>query len=316
MIQLNELQKYQLNFCLQNNTVYNLSGQTVDWDDFHKFEKSHDKFVILYYTEIFSSSGKLQQLQDRISIILQNEPHKEIYISQATSTKIKYGLDPLINLIYWKGVLSRKKINIDDENILLFEKGLFKDTSKKVKGIFSIRKRNPVREYIFNKIKEFDGIIRYSKWPQDSHRELIEGTLKNVNVDDFPTWYDIINEYKSSYFSFIIESHSNSNLNQLSEKTILAFMTKTIPIVLGGRGYVKELEDMGFWVGNSILGVDFDNSPTESYIRFDSFVNAIENYNKLDLNDVTKIYNHNMNNIQNNFNIVSNLVEGNEQIFN
>ena len=314
MIKLTELQKYQLNFCIENNKVYNVHGQNIDWDDFHKFVESNDKFVILYFTEIFSTTGVLKDLQDRISLILENEPHKEIYISQATSTKVKYGIDPLINLIYWKGVLSRKKISVDNENILLFESGFFKDTSKKVKGILSVRKRHPIREYIFNQIKEFDGIIRYNKWPQDSHKELSEGTLKNLNVDDFPTWYDIVNEYKSSYFSFIIESHSNSNLNQLSEKTILAFMTKTIPIVLGGRGYVKELEDMGFWVGNSILGVDFDNTPSDSYIRCDSFVHAIENYNKLDSNTVAKIYQNNISNIENNFNIISNFVEGNQQI--
>lgn len=312
---LNELQKYQLDFVL-NCPVLSINHET-NWTDVINFSEQNPKFVILYLSEIFSISSKsLVELQITISDILRSNPEKEIYIAQATSTCIKYGLDPLINLIYWRGFLTRKFINVDSENILIFDTTLYENPIKSNKGILSVRKQTYQRDYIFNNITEFDGIFRYNKWPRDFGEETKQNYLKKVNLNNFLSWSQLIDEYKSSYFSFIIESHSNSNLNQLSEKTLIGFLTKTIPVVLGGRGYIKELQDMGFWVGNDIFEIDIDNTPSDSFIRYDMYIDTIKKYNQLSNEAVSKIYNENYFKIQKNFEIVSDFVSGDTQIFN
>lgn len=310
---LNELQKYQLDFVL-THPVLSVNNET-NWTEVDKFSEQNSKFVILYFTEIFSNSSNLLDLQIKISNILKSNPEKEIYISQATSTRIKYGLDPLINLIYWRGCVSRKFINIDSEPIVIFDKSLYENTTKSNKGILSVRKQTYQRDYIFDNITEFDGIFRYTKWPRDFGEENKKNILKKVDLNNFLSWSQLIDEYKSSYFSFIIETHSVSNINQLSEKTLIGFLTKTIPVVLGGRGYIKELQDMGFWIGNDIFGIDIDNTPSESFIRYDMYIDIIKKYNQLSNEAVSKIYNENYSKIEKNFEIVNDFVAGDEQIF-
>lgn len=305
MIELNDIQKYQLDFCFRYPVI---SISQENHNNFDEFQKNNDKFVCLYRTEVFKLEGKLDSLEKKIYEL--SKQSKEIYIAQATTSKLKYGLDPLINLIYWKGFKSRQTISCDWDNDYLFDENRYNEIPKTNKGIISVRKRTSKRNYLFSNINDFDGIFRYSNWPPNAKEEEKEKWLEKVNLNNFPNWYDLINEYKSSYFSFVIESGSGLFLNQCSEKTIIALLTKTVPIVLGGRGYVKELEDMGFWIANEELGIDIDNLPTESKLRMDIFSEGIHNYNKMTMQEVKNFYEKNKDKIEKNFKIMSFFVFG------
>ena len=309
MIELNDLQKYQLDFCLRY-PVCNAS-----YENFHvcpqieKFRNKYDKFIILFKTEVIHDKNELEALQKIVDDMYQQG--KEIYISQATTSNIKYGLNPLINLLYWRAFQSRQTISNDWDNDYLFDEKKFNEIPKGIKGILSVRKRSPIRNYLFSKLKELpDSILRYSNWPISGQAEEQEKWLDKVDLKDFPTWYGLINEYKSSYCSFVVESDSGFFINQCSEKTIISFLTKTIPIVLGGRGYIKELQDMGFWIANEELGFDIDNLPTESHIRCDKFCEGIEKYNKMTVEEISNFYEKNKDKIENNFKIISFFVFG------
>lgn len=314
MIILTDLQKYQLDFCLRHE-VCNPSFENFEsCEQIKKFRNKYDKFIMLFNSEVIKHKVNLERLQKIVEEL--HQEGKEIYISQATTSKIKYGLDPLINLFYWKGFYSRQTISNDWDNDLLFDEKKYNEIPKNIKGILSVRKRTGFRNYVFSQIKELpDSILRYSKWPVSGPAEDKEKWLDKVNLNDFPTWYELINEYKSSYCSFVVESDSGlymsktrprfTQLNQCSEKTIIALLTKTIPIVLGGRGYIKELEDMGFWIANKELGFDIDNLPVESYIRGDKFCEGIEKYNKMTVEEISNFYEKNKDKIENNFKIIS-----------
>lgn len=91
-------------------------------------------------------------------------------------------------------------------------------------------------------------------------------------------------------------------LNQISEKILIAFLTKTIPIVYAGVDYIKELTDVGFYVWNSEFGFDNgDGLEIDNEIKMNNFVNCINFYNKNTIDDIKNLYHNNIDKIQKNY---------------
>ena len=112
--------------------------------------------------------------------------------------------------------------------------------------------------------------------------------------------------------------NTKTHHNSLSEKTILAFLSGTMPIVLGGSGYVKELTEMGFKVWNNDFGFsNADERDDYGKVGLDYFYECLNQVNTMTLNGAKKYWDTYKKDIQHNFDIVSTYVINNElNVFN
>lgn len=307
--------KYELEFARKSKIfwfkgAHSLQNWNFDayFDDLKKLinqSNSIDKISIVNLHECF-----LEEFSQPV-IDYMNTTGIEYYLSAATSSYVDGFFNPLVNIVFWRNTTIRYKINENSNKnpkINIFKESLYKSLSKSNKGILSIRKTNRRRVFldsIFDK-NNFDGIYRFANLTDPPGKI----NLHTENISKYPTTLELIEEYKKSYISFVIETYiGNNRMNMLTEKTLIAFLTKTMPIVLGGKNYVKELKDMGFYVWNDEFGFeDGDSIQTAEYIKINKFNNCIENYNKMSKSDIADMYNSNIDKIENNYKIVSELL--------
>lgn len=217
-------------------------------------------------------------------------------ISCSTSTRFYKGVNPLVNMNMFHQSKERIDINSEVREFPMISKENYINFNKYKKGILSCRKKNPIRDELFSIVDrdKFEGYISYAAWnkPEDN---------------SFLTTPEIYQLYMDSYVSFVIESdflHSPI-MNPMTEKTILAFSSKTIPIVLGGRNYLKELEEMGFKTFNKEFGFgDADMLLDNDMLRIKYFNKCIDRYNSMTLDEISEFYNKNIHHIENNFKII------------
>jgi len=170
---------------------------------------------------------------------------------------------------------------------------------KNINYILSSRRFNTTRASIFKniKIKNPKGIIRYLNFddPNTNQKNNLS-TYKNVN--------DLLSEYEYSYISFITETciDTNRTLGEfipMTEKTLLGFYFKTLPIIFGCKGLNKLLLDNGFWTANELFNFD-DTSDTAVM----DFVELVTKIDKLSTLEIKKIYNDNILNIERNYKLL------------
>ena len=306
--------KYQLDFAKKSKIFYITMASNVDdyknnIIDLKKFLKStnSDKISLVNYHECFSKLERLNEVRK----IIKEHSDKEILISASTTTSIDNLYEPLVNIFFWKSANIRQDISWNSwkTQISLFDERYYKSYPKTNKGILSVRKENERRNYLFSLINNntFDGIIRYGKWPWHEDIENNNPIYLNL-VNKFPTFLDLISEYKSSYVSFVVETELSDFMNPLTEKTLISFLTKTMPIVLGGKNYIKELKDMGFYVWNDEFGFDADELQSFDLNKVDSYFNCIEKYNQMSKSEISDMYSKNIDKIEHNYNLVSSIL--------
>jgi len=296
--------KYEKNFIKNNPILCSPSESEINKSDLlFKFIERYDKFSVVIYNEVFKNPSALNKICDIIE-----KSKKEVLISTSTTTENYLFMHPLSNLYFWQGSKHKSKINWDSENINWFDKSLYTNFSKSIKGIISVRKGNDIRTRIFDKIKDFEGVCRYANWVHSEIDET-EQVLKLVN--NFPTITELISEYLKSYVSFVVETYQENEIqNQLSDKTLFAFLSKTMPIVYGGKNYVKELKKMGFYVWNDEFGYgDGDDYHSSLPIKINNFSNCIDTYNEYSLSDISLLYKANEEKIEKNFEIAKIVLE-------
>lgn len=280
-----------------------------------KFDLNESKkFIFLYKHETLTNELYLDDIYHII-----DSYNLDAYISTSTSSHFNRSVHPLTNLLMWKGVKTRNDISWDYENSdYIFNPDIFyhgkvlRNNHKLYNGILSVRKQNDIRDYLFSKnIKINDGIVRYAKWVNDPDDET---DFHRDIVNNFPTMGSLVSEYDKSYFSFIVESEHGNGINlttNFTEKTVMAFLTGTMPIVLGGSNYVKELKEMGFYVWNDEFGFgNGDWYSTHSKYKVDKFFNCIETVNKYSLNQTQLYWENNIDKIQKNYDIISEILFG------
>jgi len=223
----------------------------IEWSEFSSEEKIRNEIEnntnFFFYTnhEVYSNG------LDTLIQIISEYPDKEILISMPVSNKIKYGMEPIVNLLHYANlhkdyVNPMKELVIwqlgdylpDSHTIGYFDfinESNFKNLSKSNKGILSVRKYNKTRDKIFNKINfdKFNGIIRYIRvetYLGDYKRESLLPHHYEMNKN--PTTSELVKEYCKSFVSFVIETDtSESPLNPITDKTLLPFLTQSIPII-------------------------------------------------------------------------------------
>lgn len=262
--------------------------------------KYTDNILLIHQHEIISNEEFLNKVYD----IIESYPQFNLKFLCATSTELKHSISPLVSLIQWKDLTTRQYISWNfnkTENI--FNQTNFIKSNKIHKGIFSVRKQSNVRDYIFSNLhtSKFDGIIRYAKWSINTQEET--PYQKTEMYKKFPTFLELIDEYKKSYVSFVIESKESDTMNPLTEKTLISFLTRTMPIILNGRNYIKELSKMGFYVFNDEFGFDIEDDllPSFSETRYNKFLYCIKRYNKMSKKDISNMYSNNIEKINHNY---------------
>jgi len=300
---------------LENGIILHINQY--DWNTLEKCKSiirgsngEDKKYIFFYKHETISDLNYLNNIYKIIE-----EFKIDACISTSTTSTFPKSTHPLINFLMWRNVNTRKNISWKTkENIPIFDDSFYYgkkiEGDRQYKGILSVRKQNDIRDYLFNKTPNIDdGIVRYAKWPQNQEN-LIEDNLK---INNFPLLNELVNEYKNSYFSFIVESeHGDSDINpttNLTEKTLIGLLTGTMPIILGGRGIISDLEKLGIKVWNNEFGFGEGDSYTNySEYKIDSFIRCIENVNKLSLTEVKEYYNKNIKLIQSNYDLISYLL--------
>jgi hypothetical protein len=238
-------------------------------------------------------------------------------ISTASAESFRLSTHPITNLIMWRNLVSRSKVSWDSKPIEYFPKKTYKDKpinfeNRKHRGILSVRKSNPIREYLFsNNPKIKDGITRFVKIPHFKNQETDADRLKD---SEFPTIHELQEEYKQSYFSFVIESERGPHsYSQITEKTIMAILTGTMPVILGSKNLISNLEKMGIKTWNNPFGFSvadcYSNYSTE---KCDSYLKVIEKINSLTFDEVKFIYEKDKKFIEWNYNLVSKILFSDE----
>lgn len=241
-----------------------------------------DNFIILMRHEVSEESDFIDSINDSISYY-----GKNVKILQSTaSSKVKNGTHPLTNIYMWsKIVISSDYTNPNEPHIIAFPSHLYESFPnfieyKSNSSILSLHNESSIRNYVCDKIDTSKiGIFRFH-------------SKENTTPIH---WYDLIEEYKSSYFSFVMETNYGTwSSNCLTEKTILALITGTIPIIIGQDNLVKDLKSIGFWLPNNDLSAD-------------DFIDSISSISEMSNEEIHYYYINNLDNINNNWKIISNL---------
>lgn len=238
----------------------------------------------------------------------------QIHLTTSAINKTKYGLHPLVSLnSHWRGLEQRGDITWNfDNSVTAFPLDKFPldyklKPDRKYKSILSVRKESENRSYLFSKISaDTNSIFRFADYSFGSWTETEE---KKDIVNEYPTWYELLDEYKESHLSFIYETeHSlDSTLDcQISEKTITALLCGTIPIVFGQYGFEDYMEEIGFKIYNKKFG--FVDS-TDFKTRLDNFIKCYNNIKNLSHNDIKTFWIKNQLDIQHNYNLMNNLLQ-------
>jgi len=283
--------------------------------------RSKKELLVMTPHEVFDNTSNY--LLDNVINEIEKNKQNDVRISMATSTKIKYGIHPLVNLLHWRGLGIREGIKNKSDNIFWifepddFPKDLY-NKDKKCKGILSVRNQSYIRDSVFKKIEpsDFEGVFRYNRWSSG-----LDTYYKKSIFYDYGRYIDSVSteqlrkEYFNSLVSFVMEStYGYPELkcpNQLTEKTILSFLTCTMPVVFGGKLFISELQNIGFKVFNTEFGFkDGDLYHANSEIKQNLFVKTIENYNKMSFDDIKKMYKDNIHHIKNNYEISRTFVLG------
>jgi len=296
---------------------YKNEGRVCDFTEYDESSyTNHDEGVRIfrYGHEIITDENVKKVIINKIKKL--RSRGIECYMSTSSLTPSTFEFHPLVNIhVQWYDYLMRNDISWNRKNGVPFfpvEKYHYEKKlkfNKTIKSIFSIRKQSHYRDYLFSKITQEDNcIFRYAGYVNSPEKETNNDleTCKN-----FPTWYELLSDYESSIFSFVYETENGNNPNidcQVSEKTWLAFMTGTIPIIIGQKNVVKLLKDIGFYVWNDEFGYEDGDELDDYNDRIDKFVTCYNNVKKLSFDESKKYWLDNQDKIQKNYDILSNLI--------
>jgi len=286
-------------------------------EHFKNLSKLNITFYLFVFEEILTEPG----LFDKLINLLDENNLTSAKISMSTNNKIKYGTHPLTNIAMWSRVQMRKNIETTDifdgtntvelifsnKNFSL-EKRNIKE-NRKYKSICSVRRRNKFRDYIFKNINLGNSICRYAEWDL--------GT--NKDFTNFPTSSELIKEYHDSYISIVCETNNHlprdgcllssddmMKTPQFSEKSLIAFLSGTMPVIFGGANLIKNFNDIGLYTWNDYFG--FKGDELYENHKIESFKQVVNKISNLSTDEVKKLWIENKDKIQSNVNIISDLM--------
>lgn len=262
-------------------------------------EKNGITSYLIIKHEIITEPNIYYELLDLIS----KNNLKNTKLSMSTLASYEYCTKPETNFYLWEGTTVRQDIDdIKEQNAFMFTNFPNLDNKKITKAIISSRKQTIPRDKIFEyEFKSTDIISRYAKFRMSNNGVPV------IDDGNFPIWDDLVEEYKGSMISFVLETNNWTGDNQIqlppqiSEKIIIAFLSGTIPIVFGDIGLVKSLEDMGFHLWNNYFGFNEDFLQQRSEVKQTEFKKVMEHIDNMSFEEVEELYKRNLDLIQKNY---------------
>lgn len=309
--EFDDIVKEQIDFYYKNqNHVCDFTEYDVDsYTNHNKKDR-----IFRYANEIILDESVKSNIESYVKKL--REGGEKAYISTSTISNNLYELHPFVNIhTHWYGTHQRKDITWDCSNeVPLFDSKFYDykkelTFNKQIKSIISVRKNTEFRDYLFSKIEKDDNsIFRYVSYQNDARNETDED--RSISIK-YPEWNELLSEYDNSIISFVVESeknlHKKTSYCQISEKTLLSFLSGNIVVLLGGYLNIKQLNDLGLYTFNEYFGFDTDDN-YNYYERIDSFIAVYNKIKSLSFEDCKKIWLDNKDKIQKNYDIVSNLV--------
>ena len=254
------------------------------------YSKTNKDFLIYIGQEIIP----FQEYFDKIKNLVQSLPNN-IWIMGSTASTHPILVEPQVNLLMmkdWKPAPLKNEIYELGFPPPLYESKSWKD--KTFHSILSMNRKTEWRDLIWDKVKNI---------PIDIKRYIGDG-----NKDNYPTWKELTSEYLRTYIALVIETHYNTetSFTCFTEKSVLAFLCGNIPLILGRRGLIRELESIGFWVANNDFGFgNADDIENGDESKIDEYIDCIKKINNI---NIEEYYIDNIDKITKNHNIISEII--------
>ena len=296
--------KDELDF-IYNSSIFELNPNKPDYalkiiDEHH----TGGDLTITTRDEIFGSKDNFSKVIDFCE-----KKSYNVKILSSSLKKIKYGFNPLINFLCWNKTVSSEHIEINNKTVRYFDKIYYNKLINKTKTFNLIwRNTTVVRDKIV-------GDIPNSNPTDDYHIEYYRNKPSDGNLitSKLRPWEDLIEIYNQSLTSFVAETeywHRNqpqvdkefksTEFIPFTEKVIMPFLSKSMPIVFGGTDYVKSLKELGLFVFNEEFGI-IDSNPK-------SYNTAIKNLKNKSFEEINTIYQKNIKKIESNYELISNII--------
>lgn len=270
-----------------------------------------ERLIIVSLSESFANIP----LYNRIVNLIESS-NKDIRISCSTASQFKFSTHPLTNLIMWKDVVGRDDVHWWSKNNYTFPSyfkidNTISDVGRNLKSIISVRKKNKLRKYLFDRIDEtnIDGIYRYYNWCDSIQMEDTQLSKTPIRTID-----ELHKDYQNCFISFVVETEignsSDNFTSTFTEKTLFSLVNGTMPIILGSKNLIRDLDNLGITTFNKHFGFDYlvDSYDSHSTNRIDVFIECINRVKKADLSTIKNLWETNKDNLQKNYDIVASIL--------
>lgn len=257
------------------------------------------------------------KIYEAVLDVINTFPHNTIKVMHSSASEDDIFIHPLVSLNLWAQTVSVPKATgsvdianegADEESEIekMFPLGNF-DYKKDNYLIASVRRSDMLRSH-------FMEIINSNLQIKSITRHIGIGNIDptKINPAGLPSWSELQDEYRRSYISVIFETVTNSpkreylRKSMMTDKTILGFYTKTIPIIYGSRSYLKELKELGFWIANEDLGFTKDAVEHTDKIKIQDFDKLLKRVCSMSSTEIETFYNKNYKKINKNYEILVN----------
>tara|TARA_B110000285_G_C14997971_1_gene549846 strand:+ start:79 stop:1080 length:1002 start_codon:yes stop_codon:yes gene_type:complete len=292
---------------IYNSSIFELNPTFPDnaLEIIDKYHKGGD-LTITTGDEYFGERDNLYKVID----FCKSKSYK-IKILTSSLKKIKYGVNPLVNFLCWSRNISTDHSEIDNKIIRYFDKSYYNDDiTKTIKFNLIWRLSTHSRNELISGISNTN-VNDNLDYQIEYHRN--DPKYGNVITSKLRPWRELIEIYNKSLLSFVVETEywhgcqiqvdkefKSTEIIPFTEKLIIPFLSKSMPILFGGDNYIKSIEELGLFVFNEEFGIT--DTTTESYNK------AIKNLKSKSFEEINSIYQKNIEKIESNYKLISNIL--------
>lgn len=298
-----------------NNITFRDSSPKHKIYDYLESELKYNDTAILYYwyTECIQNEESLSHWNKIL------EPYRGKYkFCQSTIDMGEELTHPYTNIFRWRDIIIKNNVmnTFDHGMTRLFDKrymfdSTFKNNKRSFNHILSVRRKTDGREAL---IKSIDtdklDIFRYFEIDTDEENTNHKKSKIDSRIKGYPMWSELMEEYSKTYFSFIVETNFDASwpYNPFSEKTLISFYLRSIPVVFGHKNMIKKLENLGFWTANYDFGYrEIESLSSEDSNRIGKFSQMINQITDMTDKQIHEYYHDNYKNIYQNWKLLTDI---------
>jgi len=210
--------------------------------------------VLVIHTQDFLTVGNGVILElDKIEKHYPSKIHKQIYVIVEYDNCVKYYSGNL-NIIYFPTFLYETVCDLQNYSI-----DYSKYNNKSNKWMCLNGQIHGVRKNVVEYLKNYNnGYLTLGDKVKLDQADLL---YENYNYNNIENFINLTNIYKQSSINIVCETaYSKRKLTHITEKTLFAFLSLQVPIVIGNVGIIKWLKNLGFDMFDDIVDTSYDNS--------------------------------------------------------